>query len=182
MDDSSNERFRANYLWFNKFFSDLKQLLEMISGSLGKTLSLKPNSTPWYYEKSNYQPGIPPYYLTSLRGENCIVQIYAVVDSTIIDAQPAFKNELSLIIVKHSRPEKDGVRDYGLRIFKGDQITQTFLDDKVITGQFLAGVGQGASYYAFQVPLDLFAAGADIDAVIQKEIVEVMSQLPDWEG
>jgi len=182
MNTSDKERFRANYLWFNRFFDDLQQLLETISKSLVNAFSWETDSKYWYYEKLRYKPAIPPYYMTALDGGTFAVQIYTVLDTTILEDQPAFENELSLVIVKHSRSDRVlYLNDYGLRIIQNKQITQTWLNKKVITGKILAGEGQGTQYCAFQVPLEVFSVGSDTDGMIQTEIVDVLRDLPDWE-
>ena len=181
MNTDDKGRFRANYLWFNQFFDDLQQLLETISKACVSTFGWETDNKNWYYGKANYKPSLPPYYVTALSGGTFAVQIYAVLDTTILENQPAFKDELSLVIVKHSRADRVLWMDnYGLRIMGKRDITQARFIEKVITGEFLAGEGQGANYYAFQVPLDVFTSGIETNAIIQTEILDVLAELPDW--
>lgn len=182
MNTDDKSRFQANYRWFNRFFDDLQQLLETISKACVRTFGWETETKNWYYGKSNYKPSLPPHYATVLSGGTCAVQIYAVLDTTILENQPAFKDEVSLVIVKHSRADRVlWLNDYGLRIMNNRGITQSRFNEKVIAGEFLAGDGQGAFYYAFQVPLDQFGVSSEIDAVIQTEILDVLQRIPDWE-
>jgi hypothetical protein len=181
MDASDKERFQANYIWFNQFFKDLQQLLEAISKALVNEFGWKTNSKNWYYEKSNYQPSIPRYYLTALGGSKVAVQIYAILDTTLLQDQPVFKNEPSLFVIVHSRPDRVLYpNDYGLRVIGNNQVLQVRHSDKVITGEILAGEGKGTQYFSFQVSLDAFRIGNEINKVIQEEIVNVLRELPEW--
>jgi hypothetical protein len=181
MDPTDQERFQANYLWFNQFFDDLHQLLDTIAKALVKEFAWEHESSAWYYGKALYKPSLPPYYVTALRSSNCALQVYAVLDPTLMEHQTAFKNEPSLVIVKHSRSDRVlWLENYGLRVIWNSQISQTWFNKKVITGEILVGEGQGTRYYAFQVPLVVFAPGTDTKAQIRKEIVEVLGELPDW--
>ncbi len=88
-----------------------------------------------------------------------------------------------MIIVKHSRIDKIlWTDDYGLRIIRNKQISMTQINEKIISGEILAGEGKGTKYYAFQVTLDHFAAGKDINAAIRTEIIDVLRATPDWTG
>ena len=182
MDTDDKEKFRKNYIWFNQFFGDLRQLMTAISKRLASEFGLAKSDKSWYYEKPDYQPRIPPYYLTALGGTASVVQIFAVLDETLLEEQRAFKHEPSLIVVKHSRTNRVLYSaDYGLRIIGNKGITQAQTNEKVIAGDFRAGDGKGAKYFAFQATLDHFAAGNDIDAAIRTEIIDVLRDLPDWE-
>jgi hypothetical protein len=183
MDIKEIEKFRANYDWFNQFFSDLRQLLEAISNILVSESGLKTSSKSWYYEKPNYQPTLPAYYVTALSSKTSVVQIYAVLNTNLFNGQPAFKKEPSLVIVKHSRTDRVlYTNDYGLMIIGKKQISQTQMNEKVIGGEIRGGEGKGTQYFAFQVLFDSFLAGKDINSAIQTEIVDVLKELTDWEG
>ena len=67
-------------------------------------------------------------------------------------------------------------------MIRNKQITKAQINEKVISGEILAGDGKGTKYFAFQVTLDHFAAGKDINATIQSEIIDVLRELPDWTG
>jgi hypothetical protein len=180
MDASDKERFQANYIWFNQFFKDLQQLLEAISKALINQFGWETNSKNWYYEKSNYQPSIPGYYMTALGGSRIAVQLYAVLDTMLLQDHPTFKNEPSLIVIVHSRPDRVLWTDYyGLRVIENKQVTQVQHNEKVITGEILTGDGKGTQYFSFQVTLDAFRIGNEINKVIQEEIVDILRGLPD---
>jgi len=166
MNTSDKERFQANYLWFNQFFDDLQQLLEKILKALINEFSWESDSRAWYYGKALYKPSIPPYYVTALSGGTFAVQIYAVFDTAILENQPYFTNDPSLVIVKHSRADRVlWLDNYGMRIIENRHITQTLFNENVITGEFLAGEGEGAQYYAFQIPLSVFTSGGDTESI-----------------
>jgi len=155
--------------------------MESISSSLVSDFSLDSKNVGWYYSKLNSQPTIPPYYVTAISNKSYVIQIYAVIDITLMQDQPAFTKQPSLVIVKHSRADRGlYLEEYGLRIIKNKGITQIRKNEKVISGEILAGEGKGTQYYAFQVTLDHFAAGNDISTAIQTEIVNVLRELPDW--
>ena len=72
------------------------------------------------------------------------------------------------------------MEDYALRIFADNQIDHAVESDSVVSGKFMAGEGKGSQFYAFQVSLDAFTEGQNINAVIQKEIIEVLKAAPEW--
>ena len=183
MDANEKELFRKNFIWFNQFFSDLKQLLDAISNSLVSEFKLGIRNNHWYYPKLQYQPTLPSYYFIALGNEAFVAQIYAILDSELLKKQAAFKNEPCIIVVKHSRTDKVLWSDeYGLRIISNKQISQNQVNERVIAGEILTGESKGTKYFAFQVTLDHFAAGKDINATIQSEIIDVLRELPDWTG
>ena len=181
MDASDKEKFQDNYIWFNQFFKDLQQLLEAISKALVNEFGWEMNSKNWYYEKSNYQPTIPRYYMTALGSSKIAIQLYAILDTMLVQDHPAYENEPSLIVVVLSRPDRVlWPNDYGLNVISNDQVTQVRYNEKVIAGEIRGGEGKGTQYASFQVKLDAFIIGNEINKVIQKEIVDVLHDLPDW--
>lgn len=164
-------RFTTNLAWFNRFFEDLKELLDKISGAL--EIAFPVRNVGIYYPKFKHQPSIPPYYLAGMGGDKFAVQVFAVIDPDIMVDQPAFANEPSLVVVKHSQGDKGlWPEDFGLRVLTNDRIQQTQATEKIIQG-----VIKGDSdtvFTAFQVPLDHFMEGKDINAAIEKEIVDVL--------
>ena len=183
MDAKEKEIFQKNFVWFNHFFDDLGQLLEEISNNLAGKLKLATSNKNWYYPKSNYQPTIPSYYVTALSNKEFVVQVYAILDTDLIKDQTAFNPEPSLIIVKHSRVDRVlYLEEYGLLVIRNKQITKAQINEKVISGEILAGDGKGTKFFAFQVSLDHFTAGKNINAAINTEIIDILRELPDWTG
>ena len=181
MNTSDQEKFQKNYIWFNQFFGDLKQLMDKISSNLISNFKLGKKNVSFYYPKLNAQPTIPPYIVTALGNKAFVVQVFAVMEITLFPEQNFFKRELSLIIVKHSRIDKVlWPEDYGIRIIKNKQVSLNQLTERVISGEILTGDSRDTKYFAFQVSLDHFGMGKDINAAIQSEIIDVMRELPDW--
>jgi len=174
-------RYYENYLWFNQFFGDLRQLLTSIHSALKNELSYKILNRGWYYEKSNHQPSLPPYWMTGISETGFALQSFVVLDPSILEAQPAFDNELSLVFVKHAQKDKPlWINEYGLKVLRNDQITQRYDDERYISGELLNGE-EKIPYHAFQVPLHIFTTGGDAQRAIQDEVIFVLREMPGWE-
>lgn len=176
MDIKDLDRYNANIIWFNRFFKDIKQLVDRIVDSLPLE-NIQPK-TPFYYPKFNYVPSIPPYILTALAGSNGVIQIYAVLDPEIIGDKDYFVPEPSLIIVTHST--KDRVlytNGYGLNVIQNKSERFAEIEDGVISGQIPGN--EKVQFQAFQVLLSQFTVDRNVDEIIQEKIVNVISRLPE---
>ena len=175
MNEQDRLRFAANYRWFNDFLRDLHHLFENISDKI-------PNrKRDWYYQKSNYLPEIPSYYMMGLTCDRVALQCFAVLNADLIAKQTAFKSEPSIILVQHSQPDKAlYIEDYGLRVLKNKDITALAYPEDVVGGQILRPGGQNTSYFAFQVLLDVFSVQQDIPTMIDQHIVAVLQRLPEF--
>ena len=179
MKTNEKELFLNNVAWFNQFFSDLKQLFEKIIKQTSYEFSHGTQS--FYYPKSRYTPSIPPYYFSGVGGKGYALQVFAIIDPAMLRKHQVFTNEPCLIILKHSRSDRVSfVEDYGLRIFADNQIDHAVESDGVISGTILAGEGKGTQFYGFQVSLDAFIEGKNINEVIQKEVIDVLKEAPEW--
>ena len=175
MDTNDLDTYKANLVWFNRFFQDIKQLLDKIADQLSPGFSQV--GTSYYYPKFNYSPSIPPYLLMALGGENTALQIYALLDIEIIGNKEYFLPEPSLVIIKHSDKDKGLYPDdYGLKVINS---SMDFLE---IEGGAISGSipgKDGVSFQAFQVPLGLFTSDQRAQDIIQERIVNVIHRLPD---
>ncbi len=176
MDAQEQARFTANWTWFNDFFSGLKQLFDKTARLLRSEFGL---SAPkfYHYPQPRTQPGLPQYYIMGLGGERFAVQVFAVLDLTLLENQVEFVAEPSLVIVKHSRGDKAlYLQDYGLRVIRGDGLADFRNEDGWVSGLILASKTR---FQAFQVPFDAFAAGKDVEAAIRESVVEVLKRMPE---
>ena len=174
MDANDLEKYKANLDWFNRFFQNIKQLLDKIADHLSPEFSQV--GTSYYYPKANYVPSIPAYHLMGLGGENTALQIFALLDTEIIGNKEYFVPEPSLFIIRHS--DKDKILypgDYGLKVIHSSEVFSE-IEDGVIFG--LIPGKDGVSFQAFQVPLDLFAIDQKAEDIIQNRIVDVINKLP----
>jgi hypothetical protein len=168
--------------WFNLFFDDLQRLLQRIATAVSKEFNLPEKKT--YYPKPADWPSIPSYCLMGIGGKDSFaVQIYAVLNPALLENNLAFDHEVSFIVVEHPDGENylrpDG---YGMRVIY-NQIEQSAIENLAAGSQFLSGrIGSGkrngTPFRAFQVPLEAFVAGQDINAAIQTRIIDVLKQLP----
>jgi hypothetical protein len=178
MDKTDQERFLQNVGWFNQFFDDLRLLFEKIAKALSNEFT-PPEQNGYYYPKSNAQPSIPAYYLTGMGWKPFAVQVFAILDPTLLENNPNFEFKPSLIVLKHSRG--DGylwVQDLGLQVIRNDQIELTERDGGVISGKTKGN--EPTSFHAFQILFNEFTRGQDVEQVIQEAVVEVMRELRDW--
>jgi hypothetical protein len=181
MDDRT--RLIDNIQWFNQFFNDVYRLFHRIATALLKELALPQSG--YYYPRPNNLPQIPPYYVVGIGGDDAFaVQVFLVLDVTLLENQPTFMPEMSFIVVKHPVGKHylrlDG---YGMRIIRNQveqiSVTQSAAVGTIVSGRIAEGGRKGTSFQAFQVPIEAFVAGQDIDAVIQLQMVEVLKKLPD---
>ena len=174
MDTNDLDTYKANFVWFNRFFQDIKQLLDKIADQLSPEFSQV--GTSYYYPKSNYAPSIPAYHLMGLGSENTALQIFALLDPEIIGNKEYFVPEPSLFMVRHS--DKDKIlypSDYGLKVIHSSEVFPE-IEDGVIFG-LIPGTDE-VNFQAFQVPLRLFTAGTRPGDIIQERIVDVINNLP----
>ena len=174
MDTNDLERYKTNLDWFNRFFQDIKQLLDKIADQLSP--EYKQVGTTYYYPKYNFVPSIPAYHLMGLGGENTALQIFAILDTEIIGNKDYFVPEPSLIIINHSDKDKflyPG--DYGLKVIHSSERFSE-VEDGVIFG-LIPGKDE-VRFQAFQVPLGLFTIGQKVEDIIQERIVNVIRRLP----
>jgi hypothetical protein len=180
MNTQDKERLIANITWFNEFFSDLKALFEMIAKSLSAEFP-ELAEQGFYYPKSNDRLSIPPYFIIGLGDQSFAIQVFLLLDITMVEDQPAFAPEPSLIVVKHSRGDKYLWADnYGIRVMRNSQIKVT-TQGQVLSGEIAGGEGKGTRFHAFQVFLDPFVESGDTNEAIQTEIVGKLRALPDWQ-
>lgn len=172
MNIEDRDRFVQNREWFNGFFAGVKQIFERSSDMLSSELGL-PNRG-FYYPKTNFVPSLPPYYFVGLGGDNVALQIVAVFDPTIV-RRPFFNAEPSLFVVEHT----DGGRHlyfdrYAGYVLGSGRLEEVSEGDGVLTGQ----IPGGARFHAFQIVLDYFMSGQDVDAEIKQAIVDKVRSLP----
>ena len=176
MDQEDKQRFLDNVQWFNDFFDDLHHLLTAISEALIRE-SMATKRSLWYYQKSRHIPKIPKYYLLAMSAQDSAIQVFAVLDPDILKRQPAFINEPSMILIKHSRSDKVGyINDFGLRIIRNSAVAQEVLSEGIISGEISGGSGVGTKFLAFQVPFDEFSENKDPARVIENRIVKVFKE------
>ena len=174
MNEMDFERFEANRLWFNSFFEDMKSIFDLLAETLvGKSDSL--TNVGYYYPKQQFVPGLPPYYMVGVGGAEHAVQVYAIVDGSVLRNQDRFMPQPSLIVVRHSRGDRYlYIKDFGLRIIQNDRIRYSH-DGKsdIIQGS----IGDSVKFQAFQVPLSEFSTGTAVDQAISANIIDVLQSL-----
>ncbi len=180
MDDQT--RLVGNIQWFNQFFDDVYRLFQRIATALRKELAL--SDSGFFYYRPNNLPQIPPYYVVGIGGDDTFaVQVFLILDPDQLENHTAFQQKVSFIVVRHPVGKHyihlDG---YGVRVIH-NQVEQTLCSQTgetspIISGRIAEGGRKGTPFQAFQVPLEAFAAGQDIDAAIQSQIVNVVKQLP----
>jgi hypothetical protein len=178
--DDEKKRLLDNSRWYNEFFDDLHQILaktaKMLSGRYD------PQKKLLYYPKPSDRPHIPGYYMLGLGGASSI-QVYIVLDPQLMEDQPAFLAEPSLIVVKYPRGDcYCWVNDYGLRVIQNNGTSyekSIFAGKTLLTGEILAGAGKGTKFQAFQLLLDPFIAQQDLGKLIDEQIVGALNNLPD---
>ena len=176
MDTNDLETYKANLVWFNRFFQDIKQLLDKIADLLSPEFSQV--GTSFYYPKFNYSPSIPPYLLMALAGKNATLQIFALLNPEIIGNMEYFLPEPSLFIIKHSDKDKGLYPDdYGLKVIHYPEVFPE-IENGVIFG--LVPGKDEVHFQAFQVPLGLFTIDQKAEDIIQKRIVNILEGLPDF--
>jgi len=182
MTPEDKERFTENFDWFNQFFQDMRQLLKNIHKALKNELSYTIAHRGWYYEKSKSQPSLPPYWVTAISEDGFALQIFLILDISLLENNPYFINELSLVLVKHSRSDKSGYfNDYGMRVVQNKEIIIRREQNKFASGEISRSEGTQTKFQAFQVPLSAFTNGKEFQNVIQEKIVAVLRDMPVWE-
>lgn len=174
-------RFIENRRWFNQFFSDVHHLILEIHQTLASELGYKIGNRGWYYEKSNSQPRLPPYWLTGIAETDFALQIYLVLDTAMLEAHPLFTPDLSLVFLKHDRSDRSLWIEEGLPVVKNSGITCQVHQGRYMSGEIRRDAGQSTKYQAFQVPLSVFTEGKDIHQAILDHVVAVLKELPGWE-
>ena len=154
-----------------------------IHKALKNELSYTIANRGWYYYKPDNEPAIPPYWVTGISEDGFALQIFLILDVSLLDKHPNFTKELSLVLVKHSRSDKSGYfNDYGMRVVvQNSRIINRREHNKFISGEISRSKGTATKFQAFQVPLSAFTNSKEIQNVIQDEIVAVLRDMPGWE-
>jgi len=169
MDPSEQELFLQNFQWFNQFFLDVKQLLDMISEALLPTLQAE--NPGFYYPKANYYPSLPPYLLMGIGGFEMALQTFIVFEPETIGNSKIFSQELSLFFVLFAGPENNLYPNgYGWSVIPSSTQVLKPIGNNIFAGNFPRKPDM--AYYIFQVSLSQFLEGKDTKQAIQVEIVE----------
>ena len=135
-------RLVDNIQWFNQFFNDVYRLFQRIAAALLKEMAL-PDSG-FYYARPNNLPQIPPYYVVGIGGDDTFaVQVFLILNTALLENQPAFKPEVSFIVVKHpAGGDYLRLQGYGERVL-ANQIEQASIIESAGATQILSGrIGQ----------------------------------------
>jgi hypothetical protein len=178
MDVDDKQKFIANTRWFNQFFDGLRQLLKKIAKSLTTEFPVLTKEL-YYYTKPTDIPSIPDYCVLGLGGEDYAIQIYVIFNPSWLDNQHIFKPDPSFIIVKHSQGAKfPFFDDFGIRAIKNKGIDTKKYENGILSGKI---VKNETYFHAFQIFLDIFTQGQNIENAIRTQIIEKIKMLPDWE-
>lgn len=174
-------RFETNREWFNEFFKGLKQVFDRTANAFGS--HLPDMDVGYFYPKANTRPSIPTYYVLGVGCDGFAVQVYAILDHTILAGHPYFRAEPSFVVVKHSRGDRYlWLKDYGLRVITRERVTETRADPTVEVGVVVRGFIEHdppTQYCAYQVPLDHFEEGQSLDTSIDRMFVVPVRELCD---
>jgi len=164
MDAADQERFLANYRWFNQFFEDLRLLFEKVGKALSSRYDLE--QPDYYYRKPDKLPRIPQFYVMGVGGQQFAVQMFAVFDPSILENQRLFVPEPSIVFVVHGDGSKAlYINDYGMRVIRNDRITAEAAADQAFVGKTRSE--REWRFSAFQLPFDQFSAGHLLDETLQ---------------
>ncbi len=174
MNAQDQKTFSANVEWFNDFFADLHNLFKKVAKHLEQPLGL--TDVGFYYEKSTFKPGIPPYYVMGMSGQDLAVQVFAVLDPEVLDRQGRLlAAEPSVVFVAHAEGSKGMYFDnYGRSVMEDRQIR---VDEPAERGAFTGSLrvaGKDIPFSAFQILLGEFgeakALSATLDALVLPRI------------
>ena len=164
-----------NRLWFNGFFQDLSGLLERMYRQVEKKIGA--NWRGYYYPKSNFTPGIPDFLVMGLNCDGVTLQIYFILNPDMLRREFS-KAEPSFVVIRLSQTGFAlSVNDYGWRAITDDNVT-TSEETSHLSGQ----LPNGLHFQAFQIVLDPFIGTVDADAVIDRELIQRVAQLPDFKN
>jgi hypothetical protein len=182
MDQKDIARFDANVTWFNQFYDRLKYIFDEIAEMLlaDEIIPEGPTtSASYYYYASKTRPSIPPYYALGLKGFDCALQIFAVLDVSLFRDPGPFKAEPSLVVVTYSQADRFAwYKDFGLRVVRTDRVRLDSGEGPVVSGSIINQ--ESTRFHAFQVAFDDFADARALADVIDREIIRVLQELPDW--
>lgn len=172
MNAQDQKTFYANVEWFNDFFTDLHNLFKKVAKHLEQPFGL--TDVGFYYEKSNFTPGIPPYYVMALGNKKDLaVQVFAVLDPEVLDRQGRLLfAEPSFVFVAHAEGSKGMYfDDYGLSVMGGRQIR---VDEPAERGAFTGSLrvsGKDIPFSAFQILLGKFGEAKTLNSVLDALVV-----------
>jgi len=173
MDPTQRETFIQNREWFNQFFQGLRQIFDRTASKLAIEHSLSSQSL--YHPTLRPVPRIPPYYMVGIGGGEFAIQIYAILDVDMFRNQ-FFQAEPSIVVIRHADSDRYlYIGDYGERVLGDGPLTATRVEDSVLMG-FIRG---RTPFQAFQVGIEHFELGRDLDQEIDTLIVERLRNLPD---
>ena len=111
MDNHEKSKLHSNMIWFNNFFSGIKQLFDSVYDIMPREFfspDFELKSGNYYYPKQNYSPSIPPYYVLMVPGHTWALQLFLIVDEELIAKGSGFSPEPSLFVVLHSQADRYG--------------------------------------------------------------------------
>lgn len=169
MDQEDQDRFLQNVEWFNRFFEDVQQVFEKTARLLANRRELQAPS--YYYGKSNNVPSIPPFYMMGVGGDGFAVQMFAIVDRSLLEGEAAFTPVPSLVMIVHSREDRVlWPSQVGLRIIENDRISIAGDEDGVLRGEIQDDPPN--RFVAFQVLFDRLTDTNEVSSVIEEVIIK----------
>ena len=170
-----SERFFANIKWFNKFFDDLKVLLDKITSQIeGYDHKL------YYHRKSNDKPRIPRLYHVLLGSDNQLnLNLSIVLGDDRVKNQMISVDEPLIIIALHD------YKKWGTTWVIENIIDEVNIKDdlkKDDSGVLSGSLDWGNEYpeihfYAFKVPLDAFTEYSD--QIVKEMIVNRVRKIQE---
>ena len=175
MEKDIAENFFNNVEWFNNFFSDIGQIFKTLSDKIKKEFKL--DQELQYYSKLMHQPSIPDYYCLLIGGNNS-VQIFVNLTRDLLENHPYFVNEPSIIVVIHKHPRYDWVDDLGLNVLKNHNININRSKAGINSGEIKFKSSEDTlPFKAFQVRLDHFKSGENLEEIIDKNVISKLKDL-----
>lgn len=174
MDSEARRRFQNNIEWFNEFFDDLGHLFGKIGNALIRKYDLR--QPGFYYPKRDSIPRMPEYYGMGMGGQKYSVQVFALLDSTFVEAQKHLEPEPSIVVVLHSDSEKPmHFSAFGLKVLSNKGIRVETVKGGVYSGYILQEERE-IPFSAKQISLAAFTGGNDLTRTIEAEIFPMIDE------
>ncbi|MBI5651499.1 MAG: hypothetical protein HZC40_13815 [Chloroflexi bacterium] len=176
MNEQDTKRFNENFAWFNRFFSDLKQIFEIAFNAIPQKYLSEAPEAEFYHTTTKKRLTMPEFCAGGIEGKRWALQIYAIFDQNLFAKPNTFLEQPSIIVFLHSHPDK-----YGYFWGNAHKVVTQFKATEFphrgnagIKGR--ANINPEADFFAFQVLFDKLSSNDAVKEHIANPIIAFLEK------